>query len=97
MFAGRSKGSKNYGVLFLFILGGIVLGGFLGRLLYMLGEAVPAMGFLTWFSYGKEFGMIEPFLLDLEIIKLQFACSFKFTVSGIIGIIIAFLIYRKVC
>ena len=41
----RGAGSKNAWALFLLILAGIVLGGFIG----VLAEGVPA---LSWLSYG---------------------------------------------
>ena len=46
----KGTGSKNSWALFLFILTGIVLGGFIG----MLAEGVPA---LNWLSYGQSFGL----------------------------------------
>ena len=46
----RGAGSKNAWALFLLILAGIVLGGFIG----VLAEGVPA---LSWLSYGQTFGV----------------------------------------
>ena len=46
----RGSGSKNSWALFLLILTGIVLGGFIG----MLADGVS---FLSWLSYGQAFGL----------------------------------------
>ena len=46
----RGAGSKNAWALFLLILAGIVLGGFIG----VLAEGVPARSRL---SYGQTFGV----------------------------------------
>ena len=48
----KGAGGKNSWALFLFILTGIVLGGFIG----MLAEGVPA---LNWLAYGQSFGLLK--------------------------------------
>ena len=53
----KGAGGKNSWALFLFILTGIVLGGFIG----MLAEGVPA---LSWLGYGQSFGLEEPVVLN---------------------------------
>ena len=45
----KGTGSKNAWALFLLLLAGIVLGGFIG----MLAEGVPS---LDWLAYGQSFG-----------------------------------------
>ena len=45
--------------------------------------------------YGQTFGLTKPLVLDLQVLTLQFALTFRFTIAGILGIVIAFLIYRK--
>ena len=56
-----SKGiaGKNNWALFLLLLAGIVLGGFIGS----LAAGVP---FLSWLNYGQTFGFANPIVLDLE-------------------------------
>jgi hypothetical protein len=34
-------------------------------------------------------------MLDLGVLTLQFGLTIRFTIAGIIGIILAFFIYRK--
>lgn len=83
----KGTGSKNSWALFLMILAGIVLGGFIG----MLAEGVPA---LNWLAYGQTFGLQEPIILDLGILIITFGLSIKITIASIIGVILAIFIYR---
>ena len=75
----KGAGSKNAWALFLLILAGVVLGGFIGT----LAKGVPA---LSWLSYGQSFGIDEPIVLDLGVIKI--------TMASIIGVILSIIIYR---
>lgn len=83
----KGRGSKNSWALFLMILTGIVLGGFIG----MLSEGIPA---LNWLSYGQSFGLDNPLILNLGLLVITFGLSIKITIASIIGVIIAILIYR---
>ena len=83
----KGTGSKNTWALFLRVLTGIVLGGFIG----MLAEGVPA---LSWLSYGQTFGLSSPIVLDMGILVLTFALNIRITVAGIIGLLISIIIYR---
>ncbi len=78
---------KNNWALFLMILAGIVIGGFIGWL-------TRDVSFLNWLNFGQSFGLAEPVVLDLGIIVLTFGLSIKITIGGIIGIIIGVVIYR---
>ena len=80
---------KNIWILLIFILSGIVIGG-------LLGEIASKVDVLWWLNYGQEFGMSEPFTLDLSIMKISFSLMFKITVASIIGIAISIFVYRKV-
>ena len=81
-------GGKNNWVLVLLILAGVVLGGF-------VGETLGSVPFLQWLCYGKQFGLTSPLVLDLGVLVLNFGITIKFTIAGIIGIILAVFIYRK--
>jgi len=83
----RGTGSKNSWALFLMILCGIVIGGFVG----MLANGVPA---LSWLGYGQTFGLDDPIILNLGILVLTFGLSIKISIASIIGVIIAIIIYR---
>lgn len=83
----RGAGSKNSWALFLLILAGIVLGGFIGML-------AQDTGALNWLNYGQTFGLDEPVVLDLGILVLTFGLSVRITIASIIGMVLAIIIYR---
>lgn len=70
------------------LLSGIVIGGF-------IGEALGGFQYLSWLTYGTEFGITPPFGLDLSIITLTIGFTVKINLAGIIGMIISIIIYRK--
>ncbi|WP_455715867.1 DUF4321 domain-containing protein [Anaerosporobacter sp.] len=80
--------SKNGWSLFLLLLAGIVLGGFIG---WLTKDAT----YLAWLNYGQQFGVSEPFKLNLGILKVTFGFTIKITMSSIIGVILAILVYKK--
>lgn len=83
------NGTRNPWVLLILILAGVVLGGFLGSL-------ANEVSFLQWLNYGQSFGIGQnsPVILDLGILVITFGLSVKITIAGIIGVILAILIYR---
>jgi len=82
------RNNKNGWALFLLILAGIVLGGFLGSL-------AKNVEWLRWLNYGLEFGMENPVKLNLEVLVLVLQLNFKITITSILGIIAGILVYRK--
>ena len=80
---------KNIWILMIFILSGLVIGG-------LLGQLAGQVNGLWWLGYGEEFGLANPLVLDLSIVKLTFALMFKVNIASIIGLAIAIFIYRKV-
>ncbi|MCI9074260.1 MAG: DUF4321 domain-containing protein [Dorea sp.] len=78
---------KNSWALFLLILAGLVLGGFIGTL-------TDGISVLNWLNYGQTFGLEEPIVLNLGIVAITFALTIKITISSIIGIVLAIIIYR---
>ena len=83
------KGGRTFWICVLFILAGLVIGG-------LIGEVTQGIDFLWWLSYGKEFGIQEPLVLDLSIFKITFAMTIKINIASIIGLISAVFIYKKV-
>ena len=73
----------------LFVLGGLVIGG-------LLGDLAANVDWLSWLSFGEEFGLKEPLLLDLNVMVLTLALTVKINIASIIGVVIALIIYRKV-
>ena len=60
----KGAGGKNSWALFLLLLTGIVLGGFIG----MLAEGVPA---LSWLGYGQTFGLDTPIVVNLGLLVIH--------------------------
>lgn len=80
---------KNFWILLIFLLSGLVIGG-------LLGEIASKVDWLWWLSYGERFGISSPIELDLNVIKITFGLMFKINISSIIGMAIAIFVYRKV-
>lgn len=85
----KGIGGKNNWALFLLLLSGIVLGGFIGDIV----AGIPGFG---WLAYGQSFGLTSPIVLDLGILVLTFGLSIKITIASIIGVLLAILIYRLI-
>lgn len=73
----------------LFILAGLVIGGLIGNLTSNING-------LSWLSYGEEFGLRDPVVLDLNVLTLTLGLTIKINIASIIGVIIALVAYRKV-
>ena len=85
----QRKGTKNGWTLFLLVLTGIVLGGFIGS----LAQGVP---YLKWLDFGYKFGMVgNPLEIDLKVIELTFKILIRITVSSILGVALSLFVYRK--
>ena len=83
------SGEKNIWILLIFLLSGIVIGG-------LLGQFATKVSWLWWLSYGENFGLTDPLTLDLSILKVSFALSFRINVASIIGLAFAMFWYLKV-
>ena len=83
----KRAGGKNSWALFLLMLAGIVLGGFIGTL------TADMPGF-AWLNYGQSFGFDNPIVLNLGILVITFALNIKITIASIIGLAISAIIYR---
>ena len=84
----KHKSGKSALSFILFLLAGVVLGGFLG---YYLGR----FPYFQWLDYGRSFGLSPPVALDLGIISLSFGFMLKFNICGIIGMTIAVLLHWR--
>ena len=80
---------KNIWILVIFILSGLVVGG-------LLGELAAKVNWLWWLSYSETFGLSDPVVLDLSVVKITFALMFKIRVASIVGMLLAIFVYRKV-
>ena len=80
---------KEFWILIIFLLAGLVVGG-------LLGEIASQADSLWWLGYGKEFGFSNPVELDLSVLKVIFGLTIKINIASIVGMVIAIFIYRKV-
>lgn len=76
-------------VSILFILAGLVIGG-------LIGNFASSINGLSWLSYGEEFGLRDPIVLDLNVLTLTLGLTIKINIASIIGVIISLIVYRKV-
>ncbi len=80
-------------VLLLLMLCGVVIGSFLGYL-------AKDISWLSWLDYGMTFGIGSgsgsgALFLNLGILTITFGLSIKISIASILGVVIAFLIYRR--
>lgn len=80
---------KNIWILLIFILSGLVVGGLIGNL-------ASYVDWLWWLSYSQSFGLENPVVLDLSVLKITFALMFKINIASIIGMVLAIFIYKKI-
>ena len=82
------KNTKTLTIV-LTLLSGVVIGGFLGQYF----AYVP---YLSWLNFGQTFGIGNPLWINLGIIELSFSISITINIAGILGILIAHFIYKKI-
>ena len=80
---------KNFWILLVFLLSGLVIGG-------LLGEIALKVDYLKWLAFGQSFGLSEPLQLDLNVIKISFGLMIKINIASIIGMALAIFAYRKI-
>ena len=78
---------KNFWILLIMLLAGIVLGGFMGQ----MAEGIPWLG---WLNFGQSFGLDSPLVINFGILVITFGLTIKITMASIIGVAIARIIYR---
>ena len=83
----RTATNKNFWLLLLLVLSGIVLGGFIGTM-------TQGVSWLSWLNFGQSFGLTSPLVLDLGILQITFGLSIRITMASIIGVALSLLIYR---
>lgn len=80
---------KSIWILLIFICSGLVIGG-------LLGEMASQVDWLNWLSYGQKFGLDNPLVLELNVIKITFGLVLNINIASIIGMAIALFLYRKI-
>ena len=82
-------GRKNFWILLIMLLAGIVLGGFMGQL-------ANGISWLSWLNFGQSFGLDSPLVINFGILVITLGLTIKITIASIIGIAIALIIYRMI-
>ena len=78
---------RNFWILLIMLLAGIVLGGFMGQ----MAEGIPWLG---WLNFGQSFGLDSPRVVNFGILVITVGLTIKITMARIIGVAIARIIYR---
>jgi hypothetical protein len=78
--------NKNIGVLFFMIVAGVLIGSLIGS---VLSQFIPLL------NYGPGPLGIQQFGLDLKIISFQLSLLIDLNLAGLIGLILAALLFKK--
>ena len=79
--------NKNFWILLIMLLTGIVLGGFMGQL-------AEGVSWLSWLNFGQSFGLDSPLVVNFGILVVTFGLTIKIAMASIIGVAVALIIYR---
>ncbi len=79
--------TRNPWILLLLLATGAVIGSFLGSYLSQ---------FLPFLKYSYPLGIREPLYLDLGIFSLIFGFVININIAGIIGLILAIMIFNRI-
>ncbi|MBS6953600.1 MAG: DUF4321 domain-containing protein [Clostridium sp.] len=79
--------NKNFWILLIMLLTGIVLGGFMGQM-------AEGVSWLSWLNFGQSFGLDSPLVVNFGILVVTFGLTIKITMASIIGVAVALIIYR---
>ena len=74
-------GRKNFWILLIMLLAGIVLGGFMGQL-------ANGISWLSWLNFGQSFGLDSPLVINFGILVITLGLTIKITMASIISIAI---------
>lgn len=80
---------KGFWLNFFLICVGIVTGS-------MVAEMTSGILALSWLSYGLDFGMKSPLVLDLNVLELTLGLSVRITIATIIFTILSLLLGKLI-
>ncbi len=80
---------KHFWLNLLFVLVGIVTGS-------LVMEITAGVSWLSWLSFGLDFGTPSPFSLDLHVLKLTLGATVNITISHVIFVILAIFLGREI-
>ena len=84
---------RSLGLLLLAIVVGLVFGSLVGEL---LAQFVSSPWLKDVLTRGPMLGLSPPATLDLRLLAVTFGIVFKVNALGVIGIIVALIIVRRV-
>ena len=82
----------SFGLLLLAVVVGLVCGSLLGEL---LAQFVSSPWLKDMLTRGPMLGLSPPATLDLRLLSVTFGILFKVNVVGLVGILVALLIVRR--
>ena len=82
-------GYKNFWIVLVLLLSGIVLGSFIGD----MAQNIPG---LSWLNFGQTFGLDSPLIVNLGMLVVTFGLTIRITMASIIGVALALVIYRMI-
>ena len=68
-------GRKNFWILLIMLLAGIVLGGFMGQL-------ANGISWLSWLNFGQSFGLDSPLVINFGILVITLGLTIKITMPA---------------
>ncbi|ONI39547.1 hypothetical protein AN639_01780 [Candidatus Epulonipiscium fishelsonii] len=74
--------------LLLWMLAGLTFGNF-------IGEICRPISFLSFLSYGQSFGIATPVELNLGFLLVSFKFQLHITLTGIMGMALGVMIYKR--
>ena len=83
---------RGLGLLLVAIIAGLVIGSLLGEL---IAQVVSAPWLRDLLTRGPTIGLTTPATLDLKLLSVTFGAAFKVNVVGVVGILLAVVIFRR--
>ena len=80
---------KSFWLTFFLICVGIVLG-------EMVSQMTSSIPFLSFLSYGLDFGTETPIVIDLNVLRFTFGLNIKITISTIIFTTLSIILGRVI-
>lgn len=81
--------SKNFWILLICMLAGLTIGNF-------IGDLCNSVSFLSFLNYSQSFGLDTPFTIDLGMLVMTIQFQLKFTLAGILGMLVGVAAYQKI-
>ena len=80
---------QGFWLNFFLICVGIVTGS-------MVAETTSGIPALSWLSYGLDFGMKSPLVLDLNVLELTLGLSGRITIATILFTLLSLLLGQRI-